>query len=204
MAIVERKERYRRRAALCYEIAATLTGERAVSMIRLGDTYAALAVPDQPLPNIAVRATKNADPRCKKCRSKLRLIHSFPRTEFIPEMQAFQCDACGETLISKGEVRSPRPATEGPAARLSKERDGRITRCFAVSFRRVGKEFLLRPAVECPDAGTAIQRAELMTRDKENAGSVAFSLRSDPVTGEFEPALILNAFGEIPQGFDVA
>jgi hypothetical protein len=43
MAIVDQKERYRRQAALCYEIAATMAGERAISMARLGDAYAALA-----------------------------------------------------------------------------------------------------------------------------------------------------------------
>jgi hypothetical protein len=47
--MMDQKERYRRHATLCYEIAAAMTRERAASMTRLGDTYAALAVDtDQP------------------------------------------------------------------------------------------------------------------------------------------------------------
>jgi hypothetical protein len=51
MAVVDQKERYRRQAALCYDIAATMTGERATSMLLLGDTYAALAVDPNRLPH---------------------------------------------------------------------------------------------------------------------------------------------------------
>ena len=42
MATIDQKERYRLRAALCYEIAATLAGDTATSMKRLGDSYAGL------------------------------------------------------------------------------------------------------------------------------------------------------------------
>jgi hypothetical protein len=38
MAIVDQKQRYRRQAALCYELAAKMFRARAASMIRLGDT----------------------------------------------------------------------------------------------------------------------------------------------------------------------
>jgi hypothetical protein len=44
MAVVDQKERYRRQAALCYEIATKMAPKKAASMVRLGDTYAALAV----------------------------------------------------------------------------------------------------------------------------------------------------------------
>src|SRR5262249_2876675 len=44
MAVVDQKERYRRKAALCYDIAGKMTPTKAASMVRLGDTYAALAV----------------------------------------------------------------------------------------------------------------------------------------------------------------
>ena len=69
MAIVDQKERYRRQAALCYEIAATMDGERAISMIRLGDTYAALATAccQTFLPhgkNMSIRCARNADKKC--------------------------------------------------------------------------------------------------------------------------------------------
>jgi hypothetical protein len=43
MATIDQKERYRQRAALCYEIAATLSADTAASMRRLGDSYTGLA-----------------------------------------------------------------------------------------------------------------------------------------------------------------
>jgi len=42
MAKVNQKDRYRQRASLCYEIAATMFGDKATSMKRLGDIYAGL------------------------------------------------------------------------------------------------------------------------------------------------------------------
>ena len=111
MPVVDQKERYRQQAALCYEIAAGLAGERATSMIRLGDTYGALAVdPYRLLPNIFASRKKYVDPICPKCGRKMQLTHSLPRTEILPAMQAFRCDACRETLIWKGEAPSPRRA----------------------------------------------------------------------------------------------
>ena len=204
MAIVDQKERYRRQAALCYEIAATMTGERASSMIRLGDTYAALATdPDRLLPNAFASRKKYVDPVCKKCGQKMQLTHSLPRTEIMPAMQAFRCDACKETLIWKGEVPSPRSANQSLGTAFPPT--GRwIRRYVVVAFRRVGSDLVPGPAVECPDASLAIQRAELMTRDKEIAGSVAFSRRGNPDTEEYDRAMILKTFGDIPPDFDVA
>ena len=43
-------------------------------------------------------------------------------------------------------------------------------------------------AVECPSEGTAIRRAEAMSRQDANAGAVAFSRRGDPNIGGFEGA----------------
>lgn len=201
MAVVDQKERYRRRAALCYEIAATMIGERAISMIRLGDTYAALAVdPDRLLPNVFASRKKYVDPICKKCGQKMQLTHSLPRTEIMPAMQAFRCDACGETLIWKGEVPSRRTARRAafpPSGRW-------ITRYVVVSFRRIGSDFVPGPAVECPDASLAIQRAELMTCDTEIVGSVAFSRRGNADTEEYDAAVVLRTIGETPPDFDIA
>jgi hypothetical protein len=204
MAIVDQKERYRRQAALCYEIASTMTGERAISMARLGDTYAALATdPDRLLPNVFASRKKYVDPVCKKCGQKMQLTHSLPRTDIMPAMQAFRCDACKETLIWKGEVPSPQQTKQSLGVAFPPT--GRwITRYVAVSFRRVGGDLLPGPAVECPDAGLAIQRAELITRDKEIAGSVAFSRRGNPDTEEHDTAVILKTFGDIPPDFDMA
>ena len=49
MATIDQKERGRQRAALCYDIAATLVGDTATSMKRLGDSYAGLAEPPSKL-----------------------------------------------------------------------------------------------------------------------------------------------------------
>ncbi|HEY2532978.1 MAG TPA: hypothetical protein VGJ20_34440 [Xanthobacteraceae bacterium] len=54
-------------------------------------------------------------------------------------------------------------------------------------------------AVECTSAPAAIRRAQAMAADKVNAGALAFSRRGDPNLGEFEDALILKAFGEVPK-----
>jgi hypothetical protein len=56
-------------------------------------------------------------------------------------------------------------------------------------------------AVECPNGGVAIRRAEVMARDAANAGAVAFSRKGDPNIGEFDDAVVLKAFGEVPDDF---
>jgi hypothetical protein len=191
IAVVDLKERYRRQASVCYEIAATMSGERAISMLRLGDTYAALASdPDRLLPNDFSSPRKYVDPVCKKCGQKMQWAHSLPSTDTVPATQAFRCGACNETLIWKGEA----PSTQ---------RSRWITRYFVLSFRRVDGAFVPGPAVECPDADLAIQRAELMTRDKEIAGGVVFARCGNPETEEYNTAVILKTFGEIPPGFDI-
>jgi hypothetical protein len=205
MAVVDQKERYRRQAALCYEIAATMAPAQATSMIRLGDTYAALAMdPGRLPPNIFVPTEKYAQPHCKKCGRRMQLAYSFPRTRTLPSMQAFRCDPCGETLIWKS-ARPPLESAEKPSAlALPREGDRWITRYVAVSFRQVGADFAPGPAIECPDDGLAIQRAELMMREELIAGAVALSRRSDPTSREVEDAVILEVFGAIPEDFDIA
>jgi hypothetical protein len=56
-------------------------------------------------------------------------------------------------------------------------------------------------AVECPSESAAIRRAEALSRLETNAGAVAFSRRGDPNLGDFEDALILKSFGEVPDDF---
>jgi hypothetical protein len=200
MATIDQKERYRQRAALCYEIARTMTGERAASMVRLADTYSALAEnPDALRPGTFMPPAKYADPECKKCGKKMRLTHSLPRTKIMPAMQAFRCDACGETLIWKGEIGS------SGRKRTATEQSNRIeTHYVAISFTRVeGGGLAPGQAVECSDARAAMLRAELMARDTANAGSVAFSRRGNSDRGEFEAAVILRVFGTVPKDFDI-
>lgn len=54
---------------------------------------------------------------------------------------------------------------------------------------------------ECPHAAAAIRRAQAMSNDDLNAGAVAFSRQGSPELGEFEDAVILKAFGEVPDDF---
>jgi hypothetical protein len=199
--MMDQKERYRRHASLCYEIAAGMTGERAASMTRLGDTYSALAVDaDQPL-NAFVPASKYAEPHCKKCGNEMKVALSLPRTDIMPAMQAFRCDPCGETMIWKGQ----HTRRNGEAnARVAEPAENCITQYVAASFRGDGKDFAPGPVIEGPDAKTAIQRAELMAADPMIAGAVAFSRRFDRVAGTYETATILKRFGKLPKDLDIA
>jgi hypothetical protein len=57
-------------------------------------------------------------------------------------------------------------------------------------------------AIECPSGGAAIRRAEALASNKDNAGAVAFSRNGDPNLGEFEDAVILKSFGQVPDDFE--
>ena len=199
MAIIDQKERYRRQAALCYELAKTMDGERAESMVRLGDAYSDLAeTPGTVREHIFKPADKYAEPRCRQCRRKMRLTHSLPRTDVLPLMQAFRCDACGETMIWKGEIRTPSERSgRDPREELQVHR-------VALSFRRTANRRLAPgQSVECIDEQTAILRAELMMRDKDVVGTVAFSRRASADLRRVEPAVILKTFGTVPKDFDI-
>jgi hypothetical protein len=56
-------------------------------------------------------------------------------------------------------------------------------------------------AVECPYEAAAIRRAQAMACSEAIAGAVAFSREGSPDLGEFEDAVILKAFGEVPDDF---
>jgi hypothetical protein len=56
-------------------------------------------------------------------------------------------------------------------------------------------------AVECPHGAGAIRRAQAMAFDKKNAGAIAFSRSGDLDLGEFEDAVILQTFGQVPDDF---
>jgi DNA-directed RNA polymerase subunit RPC12/RpoP len=102
MATIDQKERYRQRAALCYEIAATLSGDTAASMRRLGDSYTGLAAAsDKPRTGIFVPTKRHERPHCVTCGKEMRFTYSLPRTDTLQAMQAFHCDRCNETMIWK-------------------------------------------------------------------------------------------------------
>jgi hypothetical protein len=56
-------------------------------------------------------------------------------------------------------------------------------------------------AVECPTEAAAIRRAEAMSRHAAIAGAVAFSRSRDPNLGDFEDAVTLKTFGDVPEEF---
>jgi len=56
-------------------------------------------------------------------------------------------------------------------------------------------------AIECPHAGGAVRRAQAMSGDERHCGAVAFSRSGDPNLGDFEDAVILRTFGDVPEDF---
>ncbi len=56
-------------------------------------------------------------------------------------------------------------------------------------------------AEECPSPTSAIRRAEAMAHREPNVGAIAFSRSGDPYLGEFQDAVILKTFGEVPDDF---
>ena len=54
---------------------------------------------------------------------------------------------------------------------------------------------------ECPNGAAAIRRAQAMSFNEANAGAVAFSRSGDPNIGEFDDAVILKTFGQVPEDF---
>jgi hypothetical protein len=59
-------------------------------------------------------------------------------------------------------------------------------------------------AVECPHSSAVIRRADAMSRNEANAGAVALAHIESPSLGEFEKAIILKTFGDVPDDFDFA
>lgn len=53
-------------------------------------------------------------------------------------------------------------------------------------------------AEECQTPGTALRRAEVLSRAAGNVGAVAFSRSGDPTIGEFGDAQLLRKFGNVP------
>jgi len=63
-------------------------------------------------------------------------------------------------------------------------------------FRTTDGEVLADEPIEVSDSDRARRQAERVARSK--GGAVAFSRSGDPVTGEFDDAVILARFGEVP------
>jgi hypothetical protein len=71
----------------------------------------------------------------------------------------------------------------------------------ALPFVRVDGGLAPGEAVECPHAAAAVRRAEALAGKEANAGAVAFWRQGSPDLGEFEDAVILRAFGDVPDDF---
>jgi hypothetical protein len=63
-----------------------------------------------------------------------------------------------------------------------------VTYYVALPFIRTEDGVAPGEAQECQSEGTAIRRAEGMSRDPANAGAVAFKRAGDPNVGEFSDA----------------
>jgi hypothetical protein len=73
-----------------------------------------------------------------------------------------------------------------------------VTYYVAIQFvRRPDGSLVAQRPIECAHADAAIACAKTMTR--EQAGAVAFSRTGDPARGEFDPAVVLARFGDVPE-----
>ena len=99
---IDQKERYRQQAARCYELVATMSGDKATWMVRLAEIYAGLA--DDP--DAVERPAIYVERRCEKCGKKMTLTHSLHRFDVGPAMQAFRCDSCGEASATFSRLQS--------------------------------------------------------------------------------------------------
>lgn len=61
-------------------------------------------------------------------------------------------------------------------------------------------ELVAGEPVECQSANSA--RMAAVRLSKTNAGAIAFSRTGDPSVGEFEPAKIIDRFGDTPDEVD--
>ena len=63
---------------------------------------------DGALGSISQAAAAHIQP-CESCRMNMRLIHVLPASDGMPEVQAFRCENCGETLVREYEEASTIP-----------------------------------------------------------------------------------------------
>jgi hypothetical protein len=73
----------------------------------------------------------------------------------------------------------------------------------ALAFVRMEGGLVPGEEIECPLPGVAIRRAQAMSSNAANAGAVAF-VRQSPDLDASGDAVVLKAFGEVPEDFDIA
>lgn len=81
------------------------------------------------------------------------------------------------------------------------ERGPMVTYFVAMPFVAVEGGLAPGQPIECPNEAAAVRRAEAMSRSEANAGAIAFSRRGDANLGEFDDAVIIKTFGEVPDEF---
>jgi len=73
-----------------------------------------------------------------------------------------------------------------------------ITYYVALSFLRADDGSTVPgEAIECPNAATAILRAEILSQGAGNVGAIAFSRTGGPDVGKFKDAIVLSVFSEL-------
>ena len=56
-------------------------------------------------------------------------------------------------------------------------------------------------AIECPHVSAVMRRADALVRNEASAGAVALAHTDSPELGDFEGAMILKTFGDVPAEF---
>ena len=77
-----------------------------------------------------------------------------------------------------------------------------VTYYVALPFVRTEDGIAPGQAQEMPNEPAAVRRAEVMSRDAENAGALAFKRTGDPNMGNFGDATVLKTFGQVPENLD--
>jgi hypothetical protein len=71
----------------------------------------------------------------------------------------------------------------------------------ALPFVRLDGGLAPGEAIECPHAAAAVRKAEALAGKATKSGAVAFSRQGIVELGEFEDAVILKTFGDVPNDF---
>ena len=77
-----------------------------------------------------------------------------------------------------------------------------LTYYVALPFVRSEDGIAPGQAIECQSEGQALSRAGAMLRDPVNTGAIAFKRSGDPMMGDFSDAVVIRAFGEVPEKLD--
>ena len=77
-----------------------------------------------------------------------------------------------------------------------------VTYYVALPFVQTEEGIAPGQAQEMPNEPAAVRRAEVMSRDPENSGALAFKRTGDPNMGNFGDATVLRTFGQVPESLD--